>query len=248
MFPPAVSDFKAFFVREFAYGLTNDLVTDADVTRALSEAGMDFNSGLWLNTVEMSTAYLYVAAHFLALNIQNAGGLSASNLSRGVNSAGGGVIESKAVGSVSVGYAIPDFVRQNPMLSQFMQTGFGQKYLALIWPRLVGNVLFVPGGSGCEPLASGGGGGKNINQLTIATTSLMNGTVGHSFSQQLNATGGLVPLVWTVNSGTLPSGLSLSTTGLLAGTPTVGGAAYFSVQVVDGQATVAQQNYQLVVM
>jgi hypothetical protein len=41
------------------------------------------------------------------------------------------------------------------------------------------------------------------------------------FSQQLSATGD-APITWDVSAGTLPTGLTLSSTGLLSGTPTAG--------------------------
>lgn len=68
--------------------------------------------------------------------------------------------------------------------------------------------------------------GANTNQavtnvsLTIQTTSLLPAFVGTPYSFQLQAIGGIAPLNWTVFSGTLPPGLSLSPSGLISGTPT----------------------------
>lgn len=53
------------------------------------------------------------------------------------------------------------------------------------------------------------------------------GVVGSSYSYQFTATTGSDP--YSVASGSLPNGLSLSTTGLLSGTPTQTGAFTFSV-------------------
>src|SRR6266581_4490042 len=49
----------------------------------------------------------------------------------------------------------------------------------------------------------------------------------------LNASGGKPPYAWSVNSGALPGGLTLSTAGTLSGTPTAAGGFSFSVQVSD---------------
>jgi len=81
----------------------------------------------------------------------------------------------------------------------------------------------------------------------INTTSLPNGTHLVAYSQQLLAQGGVEPLTWTVYSGTLPTGLTLTAGGRLAGTPTTAGTYYFTILLTDGAATTATQNYRLVV-
>jgi large repetitive protein len=74
-----------------------------------------------------------------------------------------------------------------------------------------------------------------VSSLAITTTSpLPPGTVNTAYSQQFTATGGTGTDTWTVASGSaLPSGLSLSSTGLLSGTPTVGGTFTFSITATD---------------
>jgi len=70
--------------------------------------------------------------------------------------------------------------------------------------------------------------------VTITTTSLPNAPSGVAYSQLLAATGGATPYMWAVDSGALPTGLSLNTsTGRISGTPTVGGAFDFTVSVTD---------------
>jgi hypothetical protein len=69
--------------------------------------------------------------------------------------------------------------------------------------------------------------------LGITTASLAAGTVGVAYSQALGASGGSPPYSWSLNSGALPSGLNLSTTGTIAGTPLSSGTFGFSVQVTD---------------
>jgi len=143
--PVTLTEFKARFTRDFVYGTTADKVMDADVTNALNDATLVFNEGLFADTLEIKTAFLFAAAHFLVLNVQAAGGLSAVNRGRGVKSRGGGAIQNKAVDGVSVGFAVSPFVTDSPILSQFLRTDYGQKYLALVTPRLVGNVAVVSG-------------------------------------------------------------------------------------------------------
>jgi hypothetical protein len=61
----------------------------------------------------------------------------------------------------------------------------------------------------------------NPVSLTITTAALAIGTVGTPYSYQLMSTGGTGAITWTVSSGSLTgTGLSLSSSGLLLGTPT----------------------------
>lgn len=72
----------------------------------------------------------------------------------------------------------------------------------------------------------------NPAPLAITTASpLPNGTAGTAYSQTLAATGGVLPYTWAVTAGALPAGLTLTTAGLLSGTPTQGGSYTFTVTV-----------------
>ena len=61
------------------------------------------------------------------------------------------------------------------------------------------------------------------------------GTSGAAYSSSgVSASGGTPPYTWTVNSGSLPPGLSLnSSTGALTGTPTTPGSYSFTVRATD---------------
>ncbi len=75
----------------------------------------------------------------------------------------------------------------------------------------------------------------NATPLSIATTSLPNGTQNQLYSAGLNATGGTAPYSWSLVNGTvLPAGLALSTGGQITGAPLVAGPDTFTVQVTDG--------------
>jgi Putative Ig domain len=73
--------------------------------------------------------------------------------------------------------------------------------------------------------------------LVVMTSSLLPGTMGQPYSQQLQATGGISPYRWSLIAGTLPAGLNLSTTGAISGTPNgpFVGTSAFSVSVSDSQ-------------
>ncbi|MBI5687602.1 MAG: hypothetical protein HZC54_21235 [Verrucomicrobia bacterium] len=68
---------------------------------------------------------------------------------------------------------------------------------------------------------------------------LPSGTLGGSYNQTLQAAGGAGSYTWSW-SGSTPPGLSLSTGGVLSGTPTTAGAYSFTISVTDGQATASQ--------
>lgn len=65
---------------------------------------------------------------------------------------------------------------------------------------------------------------------TIMTTSLSNGAVGEEYNQALTADG-TAPITWSINSGSLPNGLTLnSDTGEITGTPTTVSSYPFTVR------------------
>ena len=74
--------------------------------------------------------------------------------------------------------------------------------------------------------------------LTITTTSpLPNGVAGVAYSQALQATGGTPPYAWTALG--VPTGLTLSGSGVLSGTPTTSGTQTIAVTVTDSSVSAA---------
>ena len=70
--------------------------------------------------------------------------------------------------------------------------------------------------------------------ITLAPPTMPAGAVGVAYSQQITASGGTGSPVFTVLTGTLPAGLTLSSGGLLSGTPTTSGSSTVSIQAADG--------------
>lgn len=82
----------------------------------------------------------------------------------------------------------------------------------------------------------------------IATMSLPAGTVGQAYNAQLTATDGTSPYTWSVlSSNSLPAGLSLSSSGLVSGTPTTPAAWSFTLQVTDSASQTAQKIFSITV-
>jgi hypothetical protein len=71
------------------------------------------------------------------------------------------------------------------------------------------------------------------NAISVTTLSLPAGTVSKQYSAQLGAVGGTPPYVWTVYSGTLNPGLSLSQGGIITGVPTKAGTNKVTFLVTD---------------
>lgn len=67
---------------------------------------------------------------------------------------------------------------------------------------------------------------------TITTTTLANGTQGEAYADVLVATGN-APITWSVSAGTMPTGVTLSSDGILSGTPTNFGTFAFTAQAVN---------------
>jgi uncharacterized repeat protein (TIGR01451 family) len=61
------------------------------------------------------------------------------------------------------------------------------------------------------------------------------------YGYTLTASGGTSPLTWSVSSGSLPAGISLSPSGNLSGTPTATGTSSFTVKVTDANGQSATQ-------
>jgi len=77
--------------------------------------------------------------------------------------------------------------------------------------------------------------------LLVTTSSLANGVVGASYNQTVTATGGVPGYHWSILSGSLPAGLSLSaTSGTISGAPTATGTSSFTIQVTDSETPTPQ--------
>jgi hypothetical protein len=81
--------------------------------------------------------------------------------------------------------------------------------------------------------------------LSIAPTTLSSGSQGTAYSQTMTASGGASPYTWTVPVGSLPPGLTLSSAGLLSGTPTMPGNFSFTLRATDSRACVVDRAFTL---
>jgi hypothetical protein len=75
--------------------------------------------------------------------------------------------------------------------------------------------------------------------LTINTSSLPQGQLKSAYEADLSASGGKEPYTWSVTSGTLPEGLSLTgSSGTISGMPSQSGDATFTIGVKDSSSPI----------
>jgi hypothetical protein len=144
--PPAtLNDFKKRFSRDFKYGSGKENVTDDDIANAMTDAMTVFNPGLF-SVADGWVAFLLVTAHYVRINIEAAGGLQAEAEGLGVENQAEQVLGGAGAGGVNKSYVQPpEFVKKVPLLLQLWLTTYGQKYVAMLQPKLVGNVGAVEG-------------------------------------------------------------------------------------------------------
>jgi hypothetical protein len=83
--------------------------------------------------------------------------------------------------------------------------------------------------------------------VQITTTTLPDGTTGTTYSQTLSTSGGTGNISFSAASGTLPSGLTLSSKGVLYGTPTAPGSYSFSVSAKDAVGSSGTMTYTVTI-
>jgi hypothetical protein len=81
--------------------------------------------------------------------------------------------------------------------------------------------------------------------VTITTETIAPEQVGLDFSQQIEATGGLGGYTFSVTSGALPTGLTLSEDGVVSGTPTATGVAFFTITATDGEGSTGWREFSI---
>jgi large repetitive protein len=85
----------------------------------------------------------------------------------------------------------------------------------------------------------------NAPSISITPTTLPGAQVAVAYSQQLAASGGDGSYTFSISAGTLPAGLTLSTSGLLSGTPAATGSFNFTVTAKDSLNFTGSQAYAL---
>jgi uncharacterized protein YjbI with pentapeptide repeats len=93
----------------------------------------------------------------------------------------------------------------------------------VVQPVAVAQAVNTNAAAGSSPAAA----------LAITTLAAPNAQLGQAYNLQLQAVGGSGSRTWSLASGALPSGLSLSSSGVISGIPSATGSSSFTVQVID---------------
>ncbi len=83
--------------------------------------------------------------------------------------------------------------------------------------------------------------------ITLSPSTLPSGTVGVAYSQTILGSGGAAPYSFIITSGVLPAGLTLTTTGVLAGTPIVAGSSPVTIRGTDSNGCFQTISYTIVI-
>lgn len=103
--------------------------------------------------------------------------------------------------------------------------------------------------------ASGGGTGSKAMSLTInaapaitTTSPLPGGAVSAVYRRDIASSGGTGATTYTISAGTLPAGLTLSSAGVISGTPTTVSVAHaFTVRVTDSVGATSTKAFALTI-
>ena len=83
--------------------------------------------------------------------------------------------------------------------------------------------------------------------ITLAPSSLAAATGGQLYAQTISAIGGTGGYTYSLSSGALPPGISLSSAGAVSGTPTTPGTYAFTITATDSHAFTGSQTYSFTV-
>ncbi|HEX4083629.1 MAG TPA: Ig domain-containing protein [Chthoniobacteraceae bacterium] len=87
-----------------------------------------------------------------------------------------------------------------------------------------------------------------VSPLTVTSATLLDGTEGAAYSQALQASGGTPGYQWTFSSGILPTGLAVTSAGLVSGTPEKTGTFQFIAKAKDTSGASVSGTFSLEVI
>jgi hypothetical protein len=158
------------------------------------------------------------------LQVRIAGGEAAAGARLLQGSQSGGVVQVQTTGGVGL-FSLSSGAREGSILLEMTTDRSDNDVTNGIQDPITGFLVVT---------ATAGSAATTVDPLTMVTTALPGGTNGVPYSQSLSVKGGEAPYTWTA-LGTLPAGLTLSSSGLLSGTPNMAqpGTVQLAVRVRD---------------
>ena len=90
--------------------------------------------------------------------------------------------------------------------------------------------------------------GAGVSGPTITSPAFPNAVINQAYTQTVTVTGGTGPYTFSIVSGTLPAGLTLSPAGVLSGTTSTAGSFTFTMSVRDASGQTTPQAYTIAVL
>jgi Putative Ig domain len=87
---------------------------------------------------------------------------------------------------------------------------------------------------------------SHYNPMPVASA-LRGGTTGAAYSETITAQGGTAPYTFAVTSGALPTGTTMSSGGVISGTPSATGSFSFTVTVTDSLGYTGSQAFTIAI-
>lgn len=76
---------------------------------------------------------------------------------------------------------------------------------------------------------------------------LQSGTTGVAYSETVTSPSGVSPFTFSLLSGALPTGLSLSSGGVISGTPSVAGTYTFTIRATDANGSTGDTPFEIII-
>lgn len=108
-------------------------VRDYDIQQAIQGALFNVNQCLFADQASWAYAFGFLAAHNLVERMLAAG--------EGLRSRFNWMVTGKSAGDLSESFSIPDNIMQSSFLASLSKTRYGARYLEIISPLLIGNML-----------------------------------------------------------------------------------------------------------
>ncbi len=232
------------FTLRITQGTTNTWLYTWTATAACSGANtltvtQSGGTGTQVMAIEIAHCTELVDTSATATNAVASGAIAFPNVTTSfyrdlILTIGTGGIGGTTAGTNNAAYTYASITSQNPQI-----------YAAYTYSgnpgTVTGTSAAVTGGNG-NAASEGVLALRSTSSLTVSTPSIPDAVSGTAYSFQMQATGGTGTNVWSTTAGSLPCGLTLSSGGVISGTPTCSNGNSITFQVQDAAAATATKS------